>query len=84
MKISFAEKAWEDYIYWQQHDKKMLKRINELVKAIMRDPWVGIGKPEPLKFDFAGYWSRRIDETHRLVYKFDNNTIYIAQCRFHY
>ena len=84
MRISFAEKAWEDYLYWQQYDKKILKRINELVKAIKREPWQGIGKPEPLKFEFSSYWSRRIDDQHRLVYKMENDTIYIAQCRYHY
>jgi toxin YoeB len=84
MKINFAEKAWEDYLYWQQYDKKILKRINELVKAIKREPWQGIGKPEPLKFELSGYWSRRIDDQHRLVYKMENDTIYITQCRYHY
>jgi len=84
MKILFAEKAWEDYLYWQQTDKKILKRINLLIRDIQRQPFDGIGKPEPLKFILAGYWSRRIDEEHRLVYKVQGDTISIAQCRYHY
>lgn len=84
MEIKFSDQGWEDYLYWQQYDKKMLKRINELLKAIKRDPWEGIGKPEPLKFGLSGYWSRRIDEEHRLVYKIDGNILSIAQCRYHY
>jgi len=84
MKILFAEKAWEDYLYWQQTDKKILKRINLLIRDIQRQPFDGIGKPEPLKFNLAGYWSRRIDEEHRLVYKVQGDTISIAQCRYHY
>lgn len=84
MKINFADTAWEEYLYWQQQDKKILKRVNELVKDIMRNPWSGIGKPEPLKFEFSGYWSRRINEEHRLVYKVESDTIFIAQCRYHY
>jgi len=84
MKIVFAEKAWEDYLYWQQHDKKMLHRINSLIKEITRTPFDGRGKPEPLRENLAGYWSRRIDYTHRLVYKTDKSAVYIAQCRHHY
>jgi len=84
MKICFTDASWEEYLFWQQNDKKMLKRVNELIKAIKREPYEGIGKPEPLKFDLAGYWSRRIDEQHRLVYKIDNHTLFIAQCRYHY
>jgi toxin YoeB len=84
MKILFAEKAWEDYLYWQQTDKKILKRINLLIRDIQRQPFDGIGKPEPLKFNLAGYWSRRIDEEHRLVYKVQGDTMSIAQCRYHY
>lgn len=84
MKILFAENAWEDYLYWQQNDKKVLKRINLLIGDIQREPFKGIGKPEPLKFNWSGYWSRRINKEHRLVYKVQDDTISIAQCRYHY
>ena len=84
MKILFAENAWEDYTYWQKYDKQMLKRINELIRDIQRKPFEGIGKPEALKFSLAGYWSRRIDQEHRLVYKVEKDALYIAQCRYHY
>jgi toxin YoeB len=84
MKILFAENAWEDYLYWQQTDKKILKRINLLIRDIKLQPFKGSGKPEPLKFNWSGYWSRRINEEHRLVYKIGDNTISIAQCRYHY
>ena len=84
MKILFAENAWEDYLYWHQNDKKILKRINLLIGDIQRAPFKGIGKPEPLKFNWSGYWSRRINKEHRLVYKVQDDTISIAQCRYHY
>ena len=84
MKILFAENAWEDYVYWQNTDKKMVKRINQLIKEIQRDPFKGMGNPEPLKFNWTGYWSRRINLEHRLVYKVQGDTISIAQCRYHY
>lgn len=84
MKIIFAEEAWEDYMYWQESDKKTLKRINDLIKAITREPYEGIGDPEPLKFNWSGFWSRRINREHRLVYALENNTVLIAQCRYHY
>jgi toxin YoeB len=84
VKILFAEQAWEDYIFWQQNDKKMLKRINELFSAIQREPFASIGKPEPLKFKLAGFWSRRIDQEHRLVYKVEGGVVFVAQCRYHY
>ncbi len=84
MILAWAEKAWEDYIYWQQKDKKPLKRINTLVKDIKRQPFEGIGNPEPLKHNWSGYWSRRIDREHRLVYKVTDDAIIIAQCRYHY
>ncbi len=84
MILSWAKKAWEDYLYWQQIDKKRLKRINSLIKDIERHPFDGVGDPEPLKHNWTGYWSRRIDREHRLVYKVSENTIYIAQCRYHY
>lgn len=84
MNIVFTKCAWEDYLYWQNHDKKVLKRINELIKNIKNSPAEGIGKPEPLKFSLSGYWSRRIDEEHRLVYKVENDSLYLLQCRYHY
>lgn len=84
MKITWTKTAWEDYIFWQTTDKNKLKRINELIKNTLRDPFKGIGNPEPLKHDLQGYWSRRIDGEHRLVYSFDNNTLLIITCRFHY
>lgn len=84
MKLVFAEKAWDDYLYWQKTDKKILKRINSLIKEIARDPFEGIGKPEPLKHALAGYWSRRINDEQRIVYKIDHNAILIAQLRYHY
>jgi toxin YoeB len=84
MNLTFATEAWEDYLYWQQTDKKILKKINTLVKEIMREPFKGTGEPEPLKYNWAGYWSRRITIEHRLVYKVTENTLLIAQCRYHY
>jgi toxin YoeB len=84
MGIHFTAHAWEDYLSWQKEDKKLLKKINELIKAIGREPFSGIGKPEPLKHDLAGFWSRRIDREHRLVYKIEGNTMFIISCRFHY
>jgi len=84
MILSWAEIAWEDYLYWQKTDKKILQRINQLIKAIKRQPFEGIGDPEPLKHNWTGYWSRRINKEHRLVYKVADNTLYIAQCRYHY
>lgn len=82
--LSFHQQAWEDYLYWQQNDKAMLRRINALIRDIQRDPFSGIGKPEPLKFNFSGYWSRRIDNEHRIVYKVFDDNIVIAQLRSHY
>ena len=84
MKLVFAEKAWEDYLYWQKTDKKILKRINALIKDITRDPFEGIGKPEPLKHALSGYWSRRINDVHRVVYKIHDSSLLIAQLRYHY
>ncbi len=84
MKLIFAEKAWEDYLYWQKTDKKILKRINTLIKDIKREPFEGIGKPEPLKHALSGYWSRRINDEHRIVYKIYQESILIAQVRYHY
>lgn len=84
MKIIFSDHAWEEYLYWQKTDKKILNRINELIKVINRTPFEGIGKPEPLKHSLAGFWSRRINDEHRLVYKIENEAILIAQCKLHY
>ena len=84
MKLTFSEHAWEDYLYWQQPNKNILKRINTLIKAIQREPFEGIGKPEPLKHSLTGYWSRRINEEHRIVYKPTDNALLIAQLRYHY
>lgn len=84
MKLTFSTNAWEQYIYWQTTDKKVLKRINLLIKDIQRTPTEGIGKPEPLKHGLSGYWSRRINDEHRIVYKPQNDTILIAQLRYHY
>lgn len=84
MKIEWAEEAWEDYLYWQQTNKVALKRINALIKDIARDPFDGIGKPEPLKHHLSGFWSRRIDDEHRLIYAVDDGCLKIAQCRYHY
>ncbi len=84
MKLIFSEKAWEDYLYWQKTDKKILKRINLLIQDIKRSPFEGIGKPEPLKYDLSGYWSRRIDDEHRIVYKVQNDAIFLSQLRYHY
>ena len=84
MELVFQTHAWEDYIYWQQQDKKILLRINELIKDCLRSPFKGIGKPEPLKGDLSGFWSRRITDEHRLVYAVRENRLHILQCRFHY
>ena len=84
MKLVFSEQAWEDYLYWQQTDKKTLKRINALIKDSARSPFEGIGKPEPLKHALAGYWSRRINEADRFVYKVQDDALLIAQLRYHY
>jgi toxin YoeB len=84
MKLFWDECAWEDYCYWQTIDKKIMFRINDLIKDILRSPFKGIGKPEPLKGNLAGCWSRRINEEHRLVYKVKEESIYILQCRFQY
>ena len=84
MILSWAEKAWEDYLYWQQIDKKILKRINTLIKDIQRQPFEGLGDPEPLKHNWSGYWSRRVNREHRLVYKVTADSIIVVQCRYHY
>lgn len=84
MKLVFAEHAWQDYLYWQRTDKKTLRRINTLIREAARDPFSGIGKPEPLKHALAGYWSRRIDDVHRMVYKAEGDALLIVQLRYHY
>jgi toxin YoeB len=84
MKLIFADEAWEDYLYWQKQDKKMIARINKLIAETKRDPFTGIGKPEALKHALAGYWSRRITDEHRMVYLVEGRALLIAQLRFHY
>ena len=84
MTLSWSDNPWEDYLYWQETDTKVLKRINTLIKEIQREPFKGIGKPEPLKHNWTGYWSRRINREHRLVYKATKQALFIAQCRYHY
>ena len=84
MKLVFSKNAWEDYLYWQITDKKILKRINELIKDIKKNKFKGIGKPEPLKHSLSGYWSRRINNEHRLVYKIEKDQVLLAQMRYHY
>lgn len=84
MKVSFTELAWSDYLWLQKRDKRLLKRVNFLIKDVMRDAFEGIGKPEPLKGNLSGYWSRRIDGEHRLVYRVFGDEILIVSCRFHY
>jgi len=84
VKLVFSEQAWDDYLYWQKTDKKLLERINALVKDISRSPFAGIGKPEPLKNALSGYWSRRINDEHRIVYKIADGSVLIAQLRYHY
>lgn len=84
MRLVFSEYAWEDYLFWQRTDKKTLQRINQLIKDIQRSPFDGIGKPEPLKHNLSGYWSRRINDEHRLIYKIGSEELLIAQLRYHY
>ena len=84
MKLIFSEQAWEDYLHWQKIDKKIVKRINGLIKEITRTPHSGTGKPEPLKHALSGYWSRRINDEHRIVYRVAGEDLLIAQLRYHY
>lgn len=84
MKLVFSEQAWEDYLYWQKIDKKLVQRINDLVKEITRTPHTGTGKPESLKHALSGYWSRRINDEHRIAYKVADGSLFIAQLRYHY
>ena len=84
MLICWSTHAWEDYLHWQKVDKKTLDRVNRLIKEITRNPYEGLGDPEPLKHNWSGFWSRRIDREHRIVYKVEADRLYIAQCRYHY
>lgn len=84
MRLTWDESAWEDYVWWQTQDRRMLKRINALLRDVQRNGNEGIGKPEPLRYNLAGYWSRRISDEHRLVYKIVDDEIRIAGCRYHY
>ncbi|TAL99591.1 MAG: Txe/YoeB family addiction module toxin [Paraburkholderia sp.] len=84
LNIVWTAEAWDDYVYWQGQDKRMLRRINQLIKDVQRSPFEGVGKPEPLKENLTGFWSRRIDETNRLVYEVANTQINIVSCRYHY
>jgi toxin YoeB len=84
MKLVFAETAWQDYFYWQSNDKQMVKRVNKLVQEIQHEPFAGIGKPEPLKHALSGFWSRRINDEYRIVYKVASDSLLIAQLRYHY
>ena len=82
--LAWTKEAWKDYVYWQSQDKKTLKRINKLISDVQRNPFAGIGKPEPLKENLSDFWSRRIDESHRLVYIVDDKLLTIISCRYHY
>jgi toxin YoeB len=84
MKYVFVDESWDDYLYWQKTDRKILEKINYLLKDLARHPFDGLGKPEPLKFKYKGFWSRRIDIEHRLIYRVKDDEIQIAKCRFHY
>ncbi|RRR71964.1 MAG: Txe/YoeB family addiction module toxin [Candidatus Viridilinea halotolerans] len=84
MKLSFTRSAWDDYLWFQEHDRKLLKRINLLIQDIVRSPYEGIGKPEALKANLSGYWSRRVNDEHRLVYRVNANEVIIVACRYHY
>ena len=84
MKLVFADEAWEDYLFWQRQDRRMVERINRLIRETQREPFTGLGKPEPLKHALSGYWSRRITEEHRMVYKVEGDALLLAQLRYHY
>jgi toxin YoeB len=84
MKLVFADEAWEDYLHWQKQDRKMVERINRLIQEVKREPYAGVGKPEPLKHALAGFWSRRISDEHRMVYRVEGDALLIAQLRYHY
>lgn len=84
MRLIFADSAWDEYLYWQLHDKRLLERINRLIRETQREPYTGLGKPEPLKHALSGFWSRRITEEHRMVYKVEGDALLLAQLRYHY
>ena len=84
MKLTFSDEAWEDYLYWQKQDKRMVERINKWVKEVQREAFSGVGKPEPLKHALSGFWSRRITDEHRMVYRVEDDHLLIAQLRYHY
>jgi toxin YoeB len=84
VRLALSERAWAQYLYWQENDRRLLRRINDLIRECMRTPFSGRAKPEPLRGELAGYWSRRIDQEHRLVYKVADDTLVIVQCRYHY
>ena len=84
MKKIWSEKSWDDYLYWQKQNKNLLKKINHLIRDIERNPYEGLGKPEPLKGNLSGWWSRRIDDTHRIIYRVEKSNLEIAQCKDHY
>ena len=84
MKLVFADGAWQDYLYWRKQDRRMAERINMLIRETQREPFAGIGKPEALKHALAGYWSRRITDEHRMVYRMEGDALQIAQLRYHY
>ena len=84
MKLIFADDAWDDYLYWQKQDTRMVERINKLIRETQQEPFAGVGKPEPLKHALSGYWSRRINDEHRMVYRVEGDALMIAQLRFHY
>ncbi len=84
MRLTWLPNAWKDYLYWQEHDRKILQRVNELIRDALLNPFSGIGKPEPLKKNLAGWWSRRITQEHRLIYRAEGGQLLIMQCRFHY
>jgi toxin YoeB len=84
VRLIFADTAWEDYLYWQQHDKRLLERINRLIRETQREPYSGLGKPEPLRHALSGFWSRRITEEHRMVYKVEGDALLLAQLRYYY
>jgi toxin YoeB len=84
VKLIFSDSAWDDYLYWQKHDRKMVERINKLIQEVKREHFSGVGKPEPLKHALSGFWSRRITDEHRLVYRIEGDSLLIAQLRYHY
>lgn len=84
MKLKWADEAWEDYLWWRKHNQRLYERVNNLIEEIKKAPFRGIGKPEPLRHEWSGYWSRRINEEHRLIYKVSGGVLFVATCRYHY